>query len=348
MADYTSSRTTASSAYILRQIHKDAVKAVADSSFKGLAYDSHAGMSVMFSGSLLNVTGEVHDIVKTFSENLKFAANRKEGLADAHKRVAVGAQAKVVAKYRGIVKGPTYRKNQDRYAGGALERAINDSSFSLATRDGLFFINRTLLNQKAKQWRRYNYGAGMKGTSEPRDFPMTFFGASAGRYGLSGQVRSKGFIVPYGIFLGAGGKPSKFGAARGEAFYTFKWYRANVPVKTVVGRSSTPDGKVSAQASYDSDPFRPRAALTKPKVAHYNPLHFFGGPTESEGIQGRQIFDAGTAYIARELPKEYEAIVKKWFKDASKRKGSTGPLGKAGVSRAYASKSSKFLKDLGG
>lgn len=110
---------------------------------------------------------------------------------------------------------PSYRVG-DRYAGGALRRALNQPGQVEATAFTLRFINRDILNQEARQWRRLNYGAG--GGSEggivaPAQFPVQWDGLVVATLGLPPDTRP-GFTIPQGIFVTPGGERVRPSASR--------------------------------------------------------------------------------------------------------------------------------------
>lgn len=89
----------------------------------------------------------------------------------------------------------------DRFSGGVLGEALASKEIYEATAFGLNFLNRELLDEKAKQWRRLNFGAGAGGQesdlSAPKKFPVTGLGFVIG---FQPDVRPA-FGMPKGFFL---------------------------------------------------------------------------------------------------------------------------------------------------
>ena len=310
--------STSSSAFVQRLINKSML--LEGETKKAVTFGSSLGMRDLTTMAVANMHGDIAEVVRVFSQNLKYAANRKVGMANLHTRVAQTAQREILAAYESRPKGPTYRVGQDRYAGGMLRDAIASRDFYLATRDGIFFINRAMLDRKAKQWHRYNYGAGISSGQRPGSFPVRFFGQNIGSIGLTHKRASRGFKVPYGIWIGVGGKPSHWGKGRKEKFFTLKWYQQRkmgasyVEKVPWVGASGLHKGTETVKKQYD-------------------PFDYFNGPKDAKGIRARNVFDAGIKSMARNLPREYEQLIVTWFRDAAQGapRGGFGPLGKSGI-----------------
>jgi hypothetical protein len=110
---------------------------------------------------------------------------------------------------------PSYRIG-DRYAGGALRRALNQPGQVEATPFTLRFINRDILDQEARQWRRLNYGAGggsEGGITAPAQFPVQWDGLVVATMGLPPDTRP-GFTIPQGMFVTPGGERVRPSTAR--------------------------------------------------------------------------------------------------------------------------------------
>lgn len=117
---------------------------------------------------------------------------------------------------------PSYRIG-DRYAGGVLRRALNHPDQVEVTPFTLRFINRDILDQEARQWRRLNFGAGggsEGGITPPQQFPVQWDGLVVATLGLPPDPRP-GFTIPQGRFVTPGGERVRPSAARRgqDAFY---------------------------------------------------------------------------------------------------------------------------------
>ena len=131
-----------------------------------------------------------------------------------HADVGKAAQQATVHAYRSRPnrsRAGSYRVG-DRYAGGALERALRSPDFYRATPKGLGIINTSRLNQEARHWRRLNFGAGAAGGAGPRSFPIDLLQASVGLE----PDRRPGFVLPPGFWMRNGERvaPGKPGTAQ--------------------------------------------------------------------------------------------------------------------------------------
>jgi hypothetical protein len=99
----------------------------------------------------------------------------------ANMKLALGAQAAIVAGWRSTLpeNAPPYR--QGPRLSGALGQALGSSEMTRATTDRtISFLNEGALNTEARHWYRVNYGAlGPKvAPARPRAFPVTVDGHS--------------------------------------------------------------------------------------------------------------------------------------------------------------------------
>lgn len=141
-----------------------------------------------------------------------------EQLRRAHRDAGEGAQRSMVQGYvnrRHRRPVPSYRIG-DRYAGGALLRALRNPNMVEATEFTLRFINTDILNTEARHWRRLNFGAGAGsegGLQAPAQFPIAWEGMVVATLGLTPDFRPA-FTMPQGIFVAPGGNRVESSASR--------------------------------------------------------------------------------------------------------------------------------------
>lgn len=160
---------------------------------------------------------------------------RKEGLSSdvrlrIHQQQARNAQRTILGSYdSSLGKNRTspvgYRADDTginkRYSGGALRRALADPAFVGATADSVLIANTSLLNRRAKQWRRLNFGAGGVGGGSAPPTQIKARGPDGrpvvlGSIGLN-EGPSPGFRIPPGVWMegafypyGSMVRPSRF------------------------------------------------------------------------------------------------------------------------------------------
>lgn len=207
-----------------------------------------------------------------------------------HQQLGEAGQDAVLRSYRATAgrSQPGYRVSRDtkwrRYAGGALERALKDPAFFHADASGLDFINMGLLDERARQWARLNFGAGPQGRGSRSAQPVRLGTLVIATLGLGAPARPA-FMMPAGYFLGPGGAPVDPGAGKvpGAAFY---------PFQTGPFRRGTPGGGRSDGSSG-------RIPIVSRRIV---------------GFEGRQFLDAGVDRVAREMGPAYQNLYTALFK----------------------------------
>lgn len=179
--------------------------------------------------------------------------------------------------------GAKYR----RYAGGRLRAALADSAFWQATEDGLLFINVELLNRRARQWARLNFGAGERGKGSRPSVGVYLGAMQIAALGLEEGPRPA-YRMPTGYFTDNSGVPVA-GRTPGAAFFLYK----NGPY-----RRGTVGGGVSYQ---NSEGKVERLPLIQARMV---------------GFEGRQFLDAGVSRIAREIGPGYQELYRRFFAQA--------------------------------
>lgn len=152
---------------------------------------------------------EVNEQVRAFAEALdNLTHSSKSQLTQAHDQVARLMQRAMLTDYykakaqygRNV---PSYRLTT-RDAGGKLESALRSRAFYRATHDGIGFVNTTLMNSRARQWHRLNFGARPRGSYTPRAYQARFGDLVAGTFGFFDEEPSKGFAMPRGVWNNEG------------------------------------------------------------------------------------------------------------------------------------------------
>lgn len=190
------------------------------------------------------------------------------------------------AKVPGELNRSSASSKYRRYAGGRLRSALADPSFWSADADGLQFINVALLNQRAAQWARLNFGAGGAGSGSKPSVNVTLGTLVIATLGLEEPARP-GFRMPVGYWTDAGGTPT---GGRGVAFFPYM----NGPHR----RGSVGGGRFYI----DGEGNRARIPMRASKA--------------TAGIESRNFLDAGVQRIAREMGPGYQNLYKQLAKNA--------------------------------
>ena len=203
-----------------------------------------------------------------------------------HDRIAKQAQLSTLRSYdqtaRRTNQQPGYRSGPNtkwrRYSGGRLRAALADPSFVSASPDGIEFGNIALLNKRAAQWARLNFGAGQRGSGSKPSTAVTINGLVVAALGLEEPARP-GFMIPVGYFVNEEGTPIRPNASRtGVAFYP----------------AGTGDRRYRGRTYEAADGKRRPIPMTARRT--------------TRGIRARNFLDAGVARIAREIGPAYENL----------------------------------------
>lgn len=204
---------------------------------------------------------------------------------DALQQLGEMGQDSVLRSYR-ATKGRSvsgYRSGSgnkyQRYAGGRMERALADPAFFTATPDTLDFINIALLDKRAAQWARLNFGAGTEGRGSSTTEPIRFGTLVIAALSLQEDPRPA-MILPTGYFTDASGNPVG-GRATPGAFY---------PIGT---------GPHRGRSHSDREGNRVRTPMVSRRTV---------------GFEGRQFLDAGVSRIAREFSDVYQNLYKDLYR----------------------------------
>lgn len=285
--------------------------------------------------------GETKASLEAFSNSLKSNAgvNRKGRLNRVFSEVADNAQQATIKKYEQQHGGkPSYRSGDPdgepsyrRYSGGVLRRALDSDYLFRASADGVS-LNTGVLDDKAKQWARLNFGA--YGTTQKAfknkaiaNPTMTFLGQRVEGLSLADRQPGSAFEVLPGFFsdsafpttAGRKMKTTPAGAGRGQAFYPISGALTPHP-------RSTNGGK----------PFRGRRVAT--------------------GIAAGRFLDAGVTVLNRQIPVAMAQVFLEWSEEAAgasrnksgspRTSGPSGPLASQFTTRQASRVASRLQKNL--
>lgn len=263
----------------------------------GLGFIGTLGLTQAFSEAVLvgsrTQSKQLQAIAQVFSRVQTDAGARTK----IHARVAKLAQESTIAAYNARVvrrEGPAsathYRVGAGRLAGGKMLDALSSPEFVEAGPDGINFGNIAVLNAKAAQWHRLNFGAAGSRNSAggAATFEVSFNNLVVAALALD-DGPSPGFSLPKGFFVSPEGNRVGFGQNPPGADLFF-------PKKSGAGSSS-----------YSSRSRSPRGNSAR----------------QTAGIEARHFFDAGLQRIATELGAAYLQYYKDLYEDA---KRGVGPL----------------------
>lgn len=277
------------------------------------------GLRDILNQAVAQTTGEISLVLQTFSKTMeKEYRNRRGRLTAMHRDIGLQAQQKVITAYGSRVnkKGtPGYRANASgrykRYAGGKMLQALQDPNFFTASALGIGFINQSVLDRKAKQWYRLNFGAGPRGNSgafKAKEYRLKFFQETVGSVSLKGMQPSGTYFLPKGFFVNPSGQSQGLGKSRGDIF---------VPIKSSSARTVQKKGGRAKKSNI-----------------------WAGGP--SQGFGGFHFFDPGIAHIARTWPTASLGVLNEWIDEASV--AATGPVAKIAVPKSQLAKQSALIQ----
>ena len=229
----------------------------------------------------------------------------KKGIAAMHRRLAEGAQDRIIQAYdaSGIGGGKPYRHNEPegsklkRYANGAMKRGLKSPEFYFADDKEIRLINRKVMDRAAKQWYRLNFGAAPRGSSPPNVGNMSFFGRKSGAgLSLSAYGPSEGFNTP-NSGLGVWSTTALANSLGGPVIVARNGQYLYVVTK---GMTLTRGGKSQTVGGGKQ---RMRGVFK---------------PVASQGIQGVRFLDEGIRYLNTEYPDAFTAIALGWIKSAKR------------------------------
>lgn len=238
--------------------------------------------------------------LREFAGNSQRLVNRREGMAQMHSQVALGARTAVLQSYRDTIRPHVkYRVGSPSRLSGKIERALQRNDLITAARDGIGFINTAVLDATAAHWYRLNYGADPAPQLPARAFPLRTSNGTIGA--LADPNRASGpFSLPNGAWLRFPGQG---------------WNPANI---VPPGRPSPVEGFFPLRfrapiTANERDVFAARRRRGQEGLTGQGGIT---GRRQTRGIQGYRFFDAGLDYIAEQLPIRYEETALRWFEEA--------------------------------
>ena len=205
-----------------------------------------------------------------------------------HEAVGAAGQRSILASYDQTVgRGPSsgYRSSGkwQRYSGGRLRAALASSEFYRATPEGLYFINIDLLNRRAAQWARLNFGAGPRGRGSNLSVDIRFSQIVVASLGIHEPARP-GFDIPTGYFVSGSQVVAPRQDSIGDEFH-------------VAG----------------SGPFAGQKTVTNAEGEQVRLPMIKRKPTL--GIHARQFLNPGVIRIAEEIPVRYKQKINDLYRE---------------------------------
>lgn len=249
------------------------------------------------------VNGQLSTRLQSYARSMQRSVKTAAGVEQINREMAKAAQQAVITAYgeSGIGKRPSYRSRDigklRRYSDGAMNRALADPSFATVKGRIIYFGNIPMMDRKAKQWYRLNFGALPIGSKDPDVGKMKFPKSLGGRTSrksanLNGFKASPRFKVP---MSGIGVWSNNFieGTAYGSV--------------TPVARGSRGQGAL----------YVGRVKI-KRRANDSGRSPFFKSSVSARGIQGKRFIDAGARYFNENYPKALAKNFREWNRRAIK------------------------------
>lgn len=299
-----------------------------------------------------NLTGDFAEAIQLFAGSLanNTRRNRDVRLQRMHEGVARRGQQAMLQAYD--ISHPRrygYPYNPSRFAGGVLRQALSSPSMARGQYDGIIFGDTVLLDSRAKQWYRLNFGVGTKGASRARGAGkrrgptgIDLFNETVFRMSLKENTISNSgdrLPMPPGFFIRPG-DTTRFQGETGAASLSFDSPSA-AAMDSVPARRQQGKGKDFFLPVFSSNPSY-GWLRTQP--------NFFRGRKRTRGIAGSYYLDEGVRVIARELGPAWSNLISVWFDEAAqgieaspvlKRSKKTGQEGELGRLNAVVQKKTK-------
>lgn len=266
-----------------------------------------------------NLTGDFAEAIQLFAGSLanNTRRNRDVRLRNMHQDVARRGQNAMLQAYKAShPRRYGYPYNVSRNAGGVVQLALSDPRMVRGQYDGIIFGDTVLLDSRAKQWYRLNFGVGTKGASRDRGSSkrrgptgIELFNETVFRMSLRGNTISNSgdkLPMPPGFFL----KPGDTSGFSGIGAQSMSWMgSAEAEMNSVPARPQQGKGKDYFYAVLRTDPSA-NFARSRP--------NFFRGRKRTRGIAGSYYLDEGVRVIARELGPAWSNLISVWFDEAAR------------------------------
>jgi len=262
-----------------------------------LQHEAHLDLTSAIIAASKYATGEhLRNSQKLATALRHYRRTNAPELRAAYNAVAFAGQQAVLRAYDRNVEQPRIVGSYARHnrLSGELEPALEDPKFYSANADGILFGNQRLLDQRARHWRRLNFGAGSRSVRiQPSQGVLRIYGANVGVLRLV-RRKSPGFQLPPGVFIGRDGKPSRPGSAFSLSDY-----------QRQVSRNRVRTGRGFSALNTTASQFRPApSAVAKELGLRWLP---------TKGIAARHFIDAGLPVIARRLPAVLDGVRRDFF-----------------------------------
>jgi hypothetical protein len=176
---------------------------------RNITYASQGPLVAAIVNAGVQATALGLDDLATLAQDISSGVITSQQLKQAHEQIAKRAQQATANAYdqrqprRRIDKiFSRYARRPNRFAGGALRRAIMNPDFYRADAHGISFINESLLTREAAHWKRLNFGAGAGATRPPRQYAVDWGGLVVATLGLQPDPQPA-FLMPPGFWVRA-------------------------------------------------------------------------------------------------------------------------------------------------
>lgn len=239
-------------------------------------------------------------LVAIFADAMATEIQESQGgfLMDVYSNIAQKAQKNVLDKYR-----LSRRREELRYRGGdpggfrrfsdgAMLKALSEpGNLFRVTPDGIEYVNAPLLDMKAPQWYRLNFGARPADTPAVRNASIQFFDTKLPGIGFEGAQPSKPFSMPRGVWSSeAAASTASFSglADGGSAFYPLNLMKVDKMANLMGGNMN------NRQATWSQ-----------------------AGRRATRGIVGGRFLDYGAQTVNREIGPALEFVARTWVSQAA-------------------------------
>ena len=229
--------------------------------------------------------------LNTYAKELNRNVTRGEGLDKLNEKYAaevrrrakvafVGSRARMSGPYRNSDSGRMVNGHPrwKRYSGGKLAEVVGSEKATYADRSGITFFDRKVMDKKAPQWYRLNFGTVGGSSRQPATSNMSFFKEDTGmKVSYEGFGQSKDFKIPKGFWSST--------------------------------RKSKTRGTKLAKPVGSNDAFYPTKLNPKPSKG----MQQFGGRRKSS-INGTNFLDESLKYFNTYYPRSLESLALRWAK----------------------------------
>lgn len=256
-------------------------------------------------------TGEIAAYLARWARTGLLTVDQSEELTRVNKEAVEEARDAMLRRYLSVSRRLSYRSKDPgklkRDADGAMIKALNQPGVFSATDKGIFFMDKSLMDKKARQWYRLNFGAYPASTPPRTIRAMKWKGRSVARPDFLKKYKpSEKFYMPKGVFSQSFGpstrgiKSFKASAERGyDAFYVIR------KGFTAVHQKTFKDIETGKTMKY------------KPTIIR--PISNRGERLPTKGIRGERFIEEGMAAFNDAYPKKIEELFKRWAEETTRK-----------------------------